>query len=265
MRRHSVWPYLLEGLSVPSAEIEPESLSSSEDVLALAAEARAEGQIALDTEFLWERTYAPRLCLLQVATRNRIALIDPLTGGPVAPIAEVAADPQVEVVMHAPASDLLLLALREQAATTRVFDTQTAAGFVGLGTGMAYDRLVEAALGVRLQHNETFTDWQRRPLSRTQLAYAADDVRYLLPLADEIRVRLTRMGREEWAADELHRRFGDPESIVSDPERAYLRVARRGRLSGRQMAVLKELAAWREREARRRDLPREWLVRGPRL
>src|SRR3954465_8898066 len=133
--------------------------------------------------------------------------------------------------MHAPASDLLLLALRERTLTTRVFDTQTAAGFVGLGTGMAYDRLVESALGIRLQHNETFTDWQRRPLSRTQLAYAADDVRYLLPLPDEIRVRLGRTGGGGWAADELDRRFGDPEAIVSDPERAYLRVARRGRLS----------------------------------
>src|SRR3954454_3592991 len=250
---------------MPPEAILPEMLRSAEDVQAIADEARAQGQLALDTEFLWERSYAPILCLVQVATRQRIALVDPLEGGDIGPLAEVATDPAVELVMHAPASDLLLLALRFDAKPTNVFDTQTAAGFVGIGTGLSLERVVDAALGVRLQHNETFTDWQRRPLSRTQLAYAADDVRYLLPLADEIRLRLARMGREEWAADELHRRFGDPASIVSDPERAYLRVARRGRLSGRQMAVLKELAAWREREARRRDLPREWLVRDPSL
>ena len=112
-----------------------------------------------------------------------------------------------------------------------------------------------------LEHDETFSDWRRRPLSDTQLAYAADDVRYLLPLADEIERRLHDLGRDRWAADELHRRYGDPEAIVADPEEAWRRVQRRGRLNARQLAVLRELAAWREREARRRDRPVGWIVR----
>jgi ribonuclease D len=250
---------------MPPEAILPEMLRGAEDVQAIAQQARAEGQLALDTEFLWERSYAPILCLVQVATRTRIALVDPLEGGDISPLAEVATDPAVELVMHAPASDLLLLALRFDAKPTNVFDTQTAAGFVGIGTGLSLERVVDAGLGVKLQHNETFTNWQRRPLSETQLAYAADDVRFLLPLADEIRARLRKLGREAWAEDELRDRFGDPEAIVPDPERSFQKVARRGRLSGRQLAVLRELAAWREREARRRDLPREWLIRDPSL
>jgi ribonuclease D len=252
-------------VSTPPAEIPVEILRGEAATRAFAELARAEGRVALDTEFWWERTYAPVLCLLQAATRERIVLIDPQEGGLVGPIAELVVDPAVELVMHAPAADLLLFALRENARATNVFDTQVAAGFAGFGAGAGYERLVEAALGVRLQHNETFSDWRRRPLSETQLAYAADDVRYLLPLLDTLRGHLDRLGRAAWAADELHDRFGDPSRIEPDPTRAWMKIARRGRLSPRQTAVLAEVAAWREREARRRDLPPGWLVKDPSL
>jgi ribonuclease D len=252
-------------VSPPPAEIPVEILRGESATREFAEHARAEGQVALDTEFWWERTYAPVLCLLQAATRERIVLIDPQEGGVVAPIAELVVDPAVELVMHAPAADLLLFALREDSRATNVFDTQVAAGFAGFGAGAGYERLVEAALGVRLQHNETFSDWRRRPLSETQLAYAADDVRYLFPLYDKLREHLARLGRQAWADDELHDRFGDPSRIEPDPERAWLKIARRGRLSPRQTAVLAEIAAWREREARRRDLPPGWLVKDPSL
>ena len=239
----------------------PQPLATPREVEQLVRAARDEGRVAIDTEFHWERTYAPILCLLQAATRDRLVLIDPLEGGDVGPIDEVVADPQVQLVMHAPSADLGLFAMREDTKATRVFDTQVAAGFVGLGSGLSLTRLVRAALGAVLEHDETFSDWRRRPLSDTQLAYAADDVRYLLPLADEIERRLHDLGRERWAADELHRRYGDPEAIVADPEEAWRRVQRRGRLNARQLAVLRELAAWREREARRRDRPVGWIVR----
>jgi ribonuclease D len=252
-------------VSTPPAEIPVEILRGEGAAREFADVARAEGRVALDTEFWWERTYAPVLCLLQAATRERIVLIDPEEGGAVAPIAALVVDPAVELVMHAPAADLLLFALREDSRATNVFDTQVAAGFAGFGAGAGYERLVEAALGVRLQHNETFSDWRRRPLSETQLAYAADDVRYLLPLYDKLREHLGRLGRQAWADDELRDRFGDPSRIEPDPERAWLKIARRGRLSPRQTAVLGQIAAWREREARRRDLPPGWLVKDPSL
>ena len=254
---------MIEETVLLTAQIE--TLSEPGEIRALADEARAQGRVALDTEFMWERTYAPELCLLQVATADRIVLLDPIDGAPIEPIAELVSDPAVELIMHAPSADLLLFALRADARPTNIFDTQLAAGFVGLGISTAYDRLVESVLRVKLEHSATFTDWKRRPLSETQVAYAADDVRYLGALADELIARLERLGRTSWARDELARRYGDPAALMPDPERAFQRVGRRGRLSGRQLSVLRELAAWREREARRRDTPTGWLLKDPSL
>ena len=238
-----------------------ELLATEADIRAFAAVARAEGQLALDTEFVWEKTYAPVPCLIQVATRERVALLDPIEGAAIEPIAELVADRAVEIVMHAPSADLLLFALRYDSLATNVFDTQTVGGFIGYGSSLAYDRMVERSTGTKLEHNETFSVWSRRPLTETQLAYAADDVRYLLPAADAMRDALSKTGRTSWAADELERRFGNPEAIVAAPERAYLKVSRRGRLTGRQLSCLRAVAAWRETEARRRDLPKEWVLK----
>jgi ribonuclease D len=233
------------------------------DVEAFAAEARSEGRLALDTEFVWERTYSPVPCLLQLATANRLAVLDPLEDVDVGPIAQLVGDPAVQLVMHAPAGDLLLFATRYGVRATSVFDTQLAAGFVGHGISMAYDRLVERVAGVTLTHNETFSDWSRRPLTDAQIQYAADDVRYLFAVADALLAKLDEMGRRSWAEDEITRRYGPDATIEPDPQRAYLKVARRGRLSGRQLASLRAVAAWREEEARTRDLPPGWVLKDP--
>jgi len=240
-----------------------EHLRDPADVEAFAAEARSEGRLALDTEFVWERTYSPVPCLLQLATANRLAVLDPLEDVDVGPIAQLVGDPAVQLVMHAPAGDLLLFATRYGVRATSVFDTQLAAGFVGHGISMAYDRLVERVAGVTLTHNETFSDWSRRPLTDAQIQYAADDVRYLFAVADALLAKLDEMGRRSWAEDEITRRYGPAATIEPDPQRAYLKVARRGRLSGRQLASLRAVAAWREEEARSRDLPPGWVLKDP--
>ena len=240
-----------------------EHLRDPADVEAFAAEARSEGRLALDTEFVWERTYSPVPCLLQLATANRLAVLDPLEDVDVGPISRLVADPAVQLVMHAPAGDLLLFATRYGVRATSVFDTQLAAGFVGHGISMAYDRLVERVTGVTLTHNETFSDWSRRPLTEAQIQYAADDVRYLFAVADALLAKLDSMGRRSWAEDEITRRYGPEATIEPDPQRAYLKVARRGRLSGRQLASLRAVAAWREEEARTRDLPPGWVLKDP--
>ncbi len=239
-----------------------EHLGTTAEVQAFADEARSEGRLALDTEFLWERTYAPIPCLVQVATERRLAVIDPLEGGDVGPIAELVADPDVELLMHAPSGDLLLFARRFGVRPVRVFDVQLVAGFVGLGSSLAYDRLVERVLRIHLPHNETFSTWSRRPLSATQVAYAADDVRHLHAIADALSRELERRGRTAWAQDELDRRYGDRIG-APDPRRAYLKLPRRGRLTGRQLAVLREVAAWREAEAQTNDLPVGWVLKDP--
>ena len=229
------------------------------------AAARATGSCALDTEFLWEKSYAPRLCLVQIAVGDRVWVIDPLAGAPLEPLGALVADPAVRKLMHAPSADLIAFGLHFGSVPANVFDTQIAAGFVGLTANASLDRLLEAVLKVRLHHNETFSDWSRRPLTDTQLLYAADDVRYLDELVARLEERIAERGRDAWARAEIERRFCTAEAAGADPERAWRKVQRRGRLSPESLAVLMEVAAWREQLARRRDQPAGWVMKDPTL
>jgi ribonuclease D len=227
----------------------------------LLAQARADGICAIDTEFVWERTYAPALCLVQLATRQRLAVIDPLEGAPLEPVAELIADAAVEKVMHAPSGDLAAFVLHHDVRPRNIFDTQVAAGFVGFGGSPSLERLLDQAVGVRLRHDEGFTDWQRRPLTPVQIEYAADDVRHLLAATEALRQRLAEQGRQAWVDEEMEQRYGAGATLVQDPDQAWRRVSGRGRLRGEQVSALAAVAAWREREARRRDLPASWLIK----
>ncbi len=224
-------------------------------------QARADGICAVDTEFVWERTYAPALCLVQLATKERLAVIDPVEGAPLEPVAELMADAAVEKVMHAPSGDLAAFVLHYGVRPQNVFDTQVAAGFVGYGGSPSLERLLDQAVGVRLRHDEGFTDWHRRPLTPVQIEYAADDVRHLLEAAAALRRRLDEQGRQAWVDEEMEQRYGPEVTLVQDPDQAWRRVSGRGRLRGEQVAALAAVAAWREREARRRDLPASWLIK----
>ena len=237
-----------------------ETITDPAGVDAVVREARAEGRAAIDLEFLWERTYAPVACLAQVATPVGVHLIDPIEGAPLGPIAELVADPDVDVVMHAPSADLTLLGMAYGVRPQSFTDVQLTAGFVGLGAGQGLATLLERVLGVRLDKGERYTDWSRRPLSRAQLEYAAGDVVHLLELADELARRADELGRTEWVAEEHARRYGPDARLLPDPENAWRKVKGGGRLSSRDRAVLAALAAWREREAQRRDKPASWIV-----
>ena len=226
----------------------------------MVAEARAEGRAAIDLEFLWERTYAPIACLAQVATARGVHLVDPIEGAPLRPIADLVADPAVETVMHAPSADLTLLGLAFGTRPQNLVDAQIVAGFVGLGAGQGLATLLDRVLGVTLDKGERYTDWSRRPLSDAQLEYGAADVAHLLQLADELARRAEALGRAEWVAEEHARRYGPDARLVPDPDSAWRRVKGGGRLNARDRAVLPVLAAWREREAARRDKPSAWIV-----
>jgi ribonuclease D len=238
-----------------------ERIASAAALEPLLADARREGRCAIDTEFVWERTYAPTLCLIQIATAERVAVVDPLEGAPSGPVAELVADPAVTKVMHAASGDLAAFVLHHDVRPAGIFDTQLAAGFAGEGGSLSLERLLDATLGVRLHHDEGFTDWQRRPLTEIQVEYAADDVRHLLAAADSLVDRLDRLGRREWLQEELDARFGPDARLVQEPAEAWRRVAGRGKLRGEQLAALVAAAAWREREARRRDIPASWLIK----
>jgi len=243
----------------------PHIVTDASGVAVALAAARTAGSCALDTEFLWEKTYAPQLCLAQLAVGDQIWLIDPIAGAPLAPLGELIADPSVEKLMHAPSADLIAFGLHFGSVPANVFDTQIAAGFVGLTANASLDRLLEAVLKVRLNHNETFSDWSRRPLKDTQTLYAADDVRYLAPLVAELRASLAKRGRADWAQAEIERRFCNPDAAGGDPDRAWRKVQRRGRLAPQAQAVLIDVAAWREQSARRRDQPSSWIMKDPTL
>ena len=229
-------------------------------VAAVVAAAHEHGRIALDFEFLWERTYAPRACLAQIAIDERVHLIDPIEGAPLDPIAALVADPDVDVVMHAPSSDLTLLGMQFGTRPTSILDVQLTAGFIGIGAGQGLGVLLDRGLKVKLDKGEQYTDWSRRPLTERQLTYAAADVAYLIELADEFMARAERLGRVSWIAEEMARRYGPDSRWVPDPDDVWRRVKGQGKLSPPDRAVLRALAAWREREAVRRDRPTAWIV-----
>ncbi len=228
-------------------------------VVAAACEA---GQIGFDTEFVRERTYRAQLCLVQVAAGEEIFLIDPLTGVDLSPLARLISDPEVEIVVHAGRQDLEILFDRLGAIPTRVYDVQIAAGFTGYGASLPYGRLVHAVTGVHLEKGESYSDWCRRPLSQAQLQYAADDVKYLEAVARRLKQRAEELGRSDWVAEEMAE-LCSKHSYDLDLDEVYRKVAGRGNLSGGQLAVLREVARWREETARRRDIPRGWVLKDP--
>ncbi len=238
----------------------PETITDPAGVDSVVREARAEGRVAIDLEFLWERTYAPVACLAQLATPVGIHLVDPIEGAPLGPIAELVSDPAVDVVMHAPSADLTLLGLAYGVRPQSFTDVQLTAGFVGLGAGQGLGNLLDRVLGVRLDKGERYTDWSKRPLSDAQLKYAAGDVIHLLALADELARRAEKLGRTKWVAEEHARRYGPDARLLPDPETAWRKVKGGGRLNGKDRAVLAALAAWREREGARRDKPTSWVI-----
>lgn len=229
------------------------------------AGARAAGSIGMDTEFLREKTYRAKLCLVQIATTDTIYLIDPVRGLDLRRVAALIADEDIEIIVHAGKQDFELFYEEYEVVPSRVFDVQLAAAFAGYGSSLPYGRLVGELAGVQLVKGESYTDWCRRPLTEAQTRYAADDVRYLREISERLAKELHDLGRSEWAREEMRRQFEDAEAYRFDPEVAWRRVSGRGSLSARQLTVLKEVARWREETASGRNVPRGWLVRDPSL
>lgn len=218
-------------------------------------------RFGFDTEFVGERTYVPQLELIQVATPTECALIDCQAVRDLSPFFEVVCNPAIEKVLHAGQQDLEILFTLSGKVPTPIFDVQLAAAMAGLGAQCGYAQVADRLLGVTIDKTETLTDWSHRPLTRAQLEYASDDVRYLLPLYEELKRRLTQLGRWKWLQEESRSLEQSIRSEPIIPARAYLRVRGRGSLRGRGLAVLRELAAWREDLARERDKPRGTIVR----
>jgi ribonuclease D len=236
---------------------------STPDPAHLAERAREEGRLGIDTEFMPEGRYRPLLCLVQVVVGDEIAVLDPLDGPGFdhEPLAEVLADPGVEIVLHAGRQDVALLRRQWRTEVTNLFDTQVAAGFAGFSAQAGYLGLLHDVLKIRLAKSASFTRWDHRPLTDEQLKYAREDVEHLLPLTDELQRRLRDRGRLEWACEECRPIAASTDE--RDPDEVWRRLPRASGLDPRERAVARELAAWRERTAEREDRPVGSILRDP--
>jgi ribonuclease D len=225
----------------------------------LVARMRASGRVGFDTEFVGERTYFPRLCLVQLGTETESVAVDPLAVGDLSPLDDLLFDPSVLKLVHAGWQDMKIIHQRTGRVPAPVFDTQIAAALLGLPAQAAYAAVVHGFLGVEVKKGHSYSDWAARPLSPAQLAYALDDVRYLPALHDRMVERLRREGRLSWIEPEISA-LSSPASYETDPQLEYRRVKGWAALDRRRLAVLRALIAWREAEARRRDVPRRRVL-----
>src|SRR4051812_31816120 len=208
-----------------------------------------------------EGRYRPLLCLVQVAAGGEIAVLDPLEGFDPTPLAEVLADPSVEILLHAGRQDVAILRREWKTTFTNVFDTQVAAGFAGFSAQAGYNGLLHDVLKIRLPKTASFTRWDARPLTEEQLRYAEGDVEHLVALADELTARLESLGRLEWAREEC---IAIAEATDErDPNEVWRRLPRVTGLDPRDRAVARELGAWREQTAAREDRPVGSILRDP--
>lgn len=215
--------------------------------------------IALDTEFIREKTYYPRLCLLQVANEKLVACVDPLTLENLDPLLAILYDPAVTKILHCAHQDLEIFYNLRGTVPCPVFDTQIAATVLGQAEQVGYARLVKALLGVELDKSQTRTNWCHRPLKPAQIAYAADDVRYLREVYRLQRSRLEAGNRLAWLADDFAA-LCEPDKYQVHPRQAWRRIKGSRNLRGVQLAVLRALAAWREQRASAANRPRKWII-----
>ncbi len=215
--------------------------------------------VALDTEFMREKNYYSQFCLLQLATDKVIACVDPLAIDDLSPLMDVLYDEKILKVFHAAGQDLELFFDAYGKLPKPLFDTQIAAALLGHGNQTGYGNLVQSVLNVTLDKSHSRTDWSLRPLDSAQLEYAADDVRYLYPLYHTLVEELAKLGRSDWLADDFSE-LANQARYDKDDRLLWRRIRGANRLKPRQLAILRELAAWREQQARGRNKPRKWIL-----
>jgi ribonuclease D len=234
-------------------------IEREEELAGLAHALERSGAIGLDTEFMRERTFFPGLCLLQLAAGAQIWCVDTLRCGSLDPLVPALTAPGHPKIIHSARQDLEAFYLNVRRVISPIFDTQIAAGCIGLKPQIGYADLVKTLLDVSLPKGQTRTDWSRRPLTAAQLEYAADDVAYLNEVADRLRERLRALGREQWVIEDC-RMLEDPSLYEPDPADAWKRLRSLQKLPPAVRARAKVLAVWREKTARRKNLPRGWVL-----
>ncbi len=243
------------------AEFPPPALiTTTADLEALCQRLHSERFVTVDTEFMRERTYWPELCVVQLASDDEVAVVDAQAPGlDLAPLGALLADPAVVKVFHAARQDIEIFVLKFGDVPRPLFDTQVAAMVAGFGDQAGYDSLVSSLTGGHIDKAHRFSDWSARPLSPAQIAYAAADVTHLRGVYRKLQERLARDNRLEWVGEEMAV-LADPATYRPDPEAMWERL--RPRTNNRRMlGVLRAVAAWREREAQRSNIPRQRMLK----
>ena len=235
-------------------------IATTDDLAALCGRLRQEPYVTVDTEFMRDRTYYAQLCLVQLAGEKEAAAVDTLAGGlDLQPLLDLLADPNVLKVMHASRQDMEIFYHLMDRLPAPLFDTQVAAQVLGFGDEVGYETLVTKLARARLDKSSRFTDWSRRPLSEAQLRYALADVTHLRVIYEKLKGRLERAGRTAWLETELAK-LQEPGLYVQEPGEVWQRLKVRSK-EPRFVALVRALAAWREKKAQARDLPRARVVR----
>jgi ribonuclease D len=234
-------------------------IDSDEKLIAFSREIASADWLAVDTEFMRERTYYAQLALIQVASENSFALIDVPALSSLAPLREVFTRESCLKIMHSASQDMEVLGQALGVMPTPLFDTQIAASFLGEADQIAYAAIVKQRIGIELDKDQTRTNWLQRPLSPAQLGYARADVLYLYELYEQLVSELESVGRLGWAQQESQS-LAEKMRLGAEPELAWQRLKSLSRLSPAQQHIARDLARWREQQAQQRDLPREWVL-----
>lgn len=238
---------------------EAQFITTADDLTAFCEQIASDEYIAVDTEFVRDKTYYPRLCLIQIATPTRLACIDPIVVQDLSALKPVFANPEQVKVFHAARQDLEILYSELEVMPNPIFDSQVAATLLGLGEQIGYGNLVKAYLNINLAKQHARADWEQRPLNKEQLDYAADDVRYLIQMYPRILEDLDKHGRRDWLTNDFAE-LTDPALYQVELADQWQRVSGNQKLRRKQLAVLQELCIWREQTAMDKDKPRKWIL-----
>ncbi len=235
-------------------------INTPEQLATLCEQIKKESWLALDTEFLREKTYYPKFCLLQIATPEWVACVDPIALPNLDVLFEVLSNTDIVKVFHSCRQDLEIFFQASGKLPAPIFDTQVAAPLLGFQDNPGYAMLVSSFLGINLNKAHTRADWSKRPLTPSEIEYAADDVIYLCQIYQIMVQKLTELGRIDWLTQDFAE-LSNPEQYKVDPEKAWFKVKGKNKLTGKQLSIIQTLAAWREKTAQAEDRPKSWLLR----
>ncbi|WP_019864842.1 ribonuclease D [Methylovulum miyakonense] len=235
-------------------------INTPEKLTAVCALIREASWLALDTEFLREKTYYPKFCLLQIATPDWVACIDPIALPDLGELFAAIYNPNIIKVFHSCRQDLEIFFQVTGKLPTPIFDTQVAAPLLGFQDNPGYAMLVSSFLNINLSKAHTRADWSKRPLTEAQIEYAADDVIYLCQIYQIIIKKLAELGRADWLKQDFAE-LSNPDIYHIDPAKAWLKIKGKNKLTGKQLSIIQAVTEWREKTAQREDRPKSWLLK----